>query len=65
MDYYSSVSSSIGGGVPHKESHSETTYKSVKTGPSGIPHTSYHHSQDHYDSHNPFMNRVTTNSYNI
>merc|ERR1712215_352817 len=57
--------SSIGGGVPHKETHSETTYKSVKTGPSGIPQTSYHHSQDHYDSHNPYKNRHTTYSYNI
>merc|ERR1719219_1825779 len=64
---YSSVtsSSSRDGGVPHRESHTDTTHRTVRTGVSGIPHTTYHHSTHHTDSARPYTNTLTTHSYNI
>merc|ERR1712173_497308 len=41
---YSSSTSSTNGGLPHRESHHDSTYRSTRVGDSGIPHTSYGHS---------------------
>merc|ERR1712198_342710 len=61
----SEVRSSNDGGMPHRSSHSDSTYKSVRTGDSGIPHTSYSHSSSSFDSDRPYGNRVSSFSYNI
>merc|ERR1712211_113225 len=47
---YSSSLSSVNGGLPHRESHHDLTYRSTRVGDSGIPHTSYGHSSPSYDS---------------
>merc|ERR1712173_564010 len=36
---YSSSVSSANGGLPHRESHHDSTYRSTRVGDSGIPHT--------------------------
>merc|ERR1712080_124746 len=41
--YSSSSVSSTNGGLPHRESHHDSTYRSTRVGDSGIPHTSYAH----------------------
>merc|ERR1711973_434797 len=41
--YSSSSVSSANGGLPHRESHHDSTYRSTRVGDSGIPHTSYAH----------------------
>lgn len=58
-------SSSLGGGRPVVEYSSDSTYKASKTGPSGIPHTSYAHSSSNYNSEEPWRNRASNYSYNI
>merc|ERR1712180_48521 len=63
--YSSKEVRSSDGGVPHRSSHSDSTYKSVRTGDSGIPHTSYSHSSSSYDTDRPYGNRVSSFSYNI
>merc|ERR1712088_486248 len=50
---YSSSVSSSNGGLPHRESHHDSTYRSTRMGDSGIPHTSYGHSSSSYDSDRP------------
>merc|ERR1712080_10959 len=50
---YSSNVSSVNGGLPHRESHHDSTYRSTRVGDSGIPHTSYAHSSSSYDSDRP------------
>eukprot|EP00092_Neocalanus_flemingeri_P053896 GFUD01063425.1.p1 GENE.GFUD01063425.1~~GFUD01063425.1.p1 ORF type:complete len:192 (+),score=41.44 GFUD01063425.1:36-578(+) len=64
---YSSVTSStsVDGGIPHRESHSDTTHKSVRTGPSSTPHTSYSHSSSSFSSDQPYKSSVSRYSYNI
>merc|ERR1712038_2049010 len=37
--YSSSSVSSTNGGLPHRESHHDSTYRSTRVGDSGIPHT--------------------------
>merc|ERR1711872_883534 len=37
--YSSSSVSSANGGLPHRESHHDSTYRSTRVGDSGIPHT--------------------------
>ncbi|XP_023332559.1 uncharacterized protein LOC111704534 [Eurytemora carolleeae] len=61
----SEVRSSADGGIPHRASHSENTYKSSRTGDSGIPHTSYSHSSNSFDSDRPYGSRSSHFSYNI
>ena len=39
--------------------------RSTATGPSGIPHSSYAHSSQNYNSDNPYGNRTSNYSYNI
>merc|ERR1711910_170767 len=64
--YSSTTSRSSGdGGVPHHCSHSDSTYKSVRTGPSNIPHTSYSHTTSSFDTDRPYKNNVSSYSYNI
>merc|ERR1711973_973149 len=41
--YSSSSVSSANGGLPHRESHHDSTYRSPRVGDSGIPHPSYAH----------------------
>merc|ERR1711962_1912241 len=54
QSYSSSYSStSRDGGRPVTEYSTDSTYKSITTGPSGIPHTSYGHSSSNYSSENP------------
>merc|ERR1712158_50596 len=62
---YSSSVSSANGGLPHRESHHDSTYRSTRVGDSGIPHTSYGHSSSSYDSNRPYKNAVSNFSYNI
>merc|ERR1711902_10766 len=62
---YSSSTSSINGGLPHRESHHDSTYRNTRVGDSGIPHTSYGHSSSSYDSDRPYKNTVSNFSYNI
>merc|ERR1712213_214124 len=62
---YSSSSSQVDGGVPHHSSHSDSVYRSTRTGPSNIPHTSYSHSSSSFDSDRPYRNNVSSFSYNI
>merc|ERR1712203_692267 len=62
---YSSSVSSANGGLPHRESHHDSTYRSTRVGDSGIPHTSYGHSSSSYDSDRPYKNAVSNFSYNI
>merc|ERR1712055_1058926 len=62
---YSSSLSSTNGGLPHRESHHDSTYRSTRVGDSGIPHTSYGHSSSSYDSDRPYKNAVSNYSYNI
>merc|ERR1712107_34345 len=52
---YSSSSSQVDGGVPHHSSHSDSVYRSTRTGPSNIPHTSYSHSSSSFDSDRPYL----------
>jgi hypothetical protein len=47
------------------EYSTDNTYKSVSTGASGIPHTSYSHTGSSYSTENPYKNRVSSFSYNI
>jgi len=61
----SEVRSSNDGGIPHRTSNSESTYKSTATGASGIPHTSYSHSASSFDSDRPLGGRSSHFSYNI
>merc|ERR1712119_186663 len=62
---YSSSVSSSNGGLPHRESHHDSTYRISRVGDSGIPHTSYGHSSSSYDSDRPYKNAVSNFSYNI
>merc|ERR1712165_697333 len=64
---YSSTttSSSADGGIPHRETHQDSTYKSVRTGESGIPHTSYAHNSSSFSTDKPYKNNVSSFSYNI
>ena len=39
--------------------------RSTATGTSGIPHSSYAHSSQNYNSDNPYGNRTSSYSYNI
>merc|ERR1711973_177335 len=61
----SSSVSSANGGLPHRESHHDSTYRNTRVGDSGIPHTSYGHSSSSYDSDRPYKNAVSNFSYNI
>merc|ERR1711862_495873 len=61
----STTSSSADGGRPHYSSHSDSTYKSTRTGASGIPHTSYSHNTSSFDTDRPYKNNVSSFSYNI
>merc|ERR1711893_75380 len=61
----STVQSSFDGGRPHHSSSSDSTYKSTRTGASGIPHTSYSHTSSSFDSDRPYRNNVSSFSYNI
>merc|ERR1712107_411761 len=62
----SSISvSSANGGLPHRESHRDSTYRSTRVGDSGIPHTSYAHTSSSFDSDRPYKNAVSNFSYNI
>merc|ERR1712109_441184 len=63
--YSSSSVSSANGGLPHRESHHDSTYKSTRVGDSGIPHTSYAHTSSSFDSDRPYKNAVSNFSYNI
>merc|ERR1712012_1350489 len=63
--YSSSSVSSANGGLPHRESHHDSTYKSTRVGDSGIPHTSYAHTTSSFDSDRPYKNAVSNFSYNI
>merc|ERR1711872_589720 len=60
-----SSSSSVDGGLPHYSSSSDSVYKSTRTGPSNVPHTSYSHSSSSFDSDRPYRNNVSSFSYNI
>merc|ERR1711990_1168820 len=62
---YTSSVSSTNAGLPHRESHHDSTYRSTRVGDSGIPHTSYGHSSSSYDSDRPYKNAVSNFSYNI
>merc|ERR1711988_113267 len=62
---YSSTSSSVGGGVPHHSSTSDSVSRSTRTGPGNIPHTSYSHTSSSFDSDRPYRNNVSSFSYNI
>merc|ERR1711874_956158 len=62
---YTSSVSSTNTGLPHRESHHDSTYRSTRVGDSGIPHTSYGHSSSSYDSDRPYKNAVSNFSYNI
>merc|ERR1712080_485730 len=62
---YSSSYSSVNGGVPKRESHHDSTYRSSRVGDSGIPHTSYSHTSSSYNSARPGGNYAVTHSYNI
>jgi len=64
---YSSTTSqsSADGGRPHMSSQSDSTYKSARSGPSGIPHTSYSSSSNSFDTDRPYKNNVSSFSYNI
>merc|ERR1711976_565157 len=62
---YSASSSSVDGGLPHYSSSSDSVYKSTRTGPSNVPHTSYSHSSSSFDSDRPYRNNVSSFSYNI
>merc|ERR1712004_514186 len=46
--YSSSSVSSTNGGLPHRESHHDSTYRSTRVGDSGIPHTSYAHTSSSF-----------------
>merc|ERR1712107_882280 len=63
--YSSSSVSSTNGGLPHRESHHDSTYSSTRVGDSGIPHTSYAHTTSSFDSDRPYKNAVSNFSYNI
>merc|ERR1712117_335010 len=63
--YSSSSVSSTNGGLPHRESHHDSTYRSTRVGDSGIPHTSYAHTSSSFDSDRPYKNAVSNFSYNI
>merc|ERR1711879_182417 len=63
--YFSSSVSSTNGGLPHRESHHDSTYRSTRVGDSGIPHTSYAHTTSSFDSDRPYKNAVSNFSYNI
>merc|ERR1712223_2021901 len=63
--YSSSSVSSATGGLPHRESQHDSTYKSTRVGDSGIPHTSYAHTTSSFDSDRPYKNAVSNFSYNI
>merc|ERR1712156_915728 len=63
--YSSSSVSSANGGLPHRESHHDSTYKSTRVGDSGIPHTSYAPASSSFDSDRPYKNAVSNFSYNI
>merc|ERR1712012_427898 len=63
--YSSSSVSSANGGLPHRESHHDSTYRSTRVGDSGIPHTSYAHTTSSFDSDRPYKNAVSNFSYNI
>merc|ERR1712211_176292 len=63
--YSSSSVSSTNGGLPHRESHYDSTYRSTRVGDSGIPHTSYAHTTSSFDSDRPYKNAVSNFSYNI
>jgi len=66
--YSSKTSSSTAdgrGGIPHRETNYDSTYKSVNTGDSGIPHTSYAHNSSSFSTDNPYKNNVSSFSYNI
>merc|ERR1712079_222376 len=52
--YSSSSVSSTNGGLPHRESHHDSTYRSTRVGDSGIPHTSYAHTSSSFDSDRPY-----------
>merc|ERR1712168_934648 len=62
---YSASSSSVDGGLPHYSSSSDSVYKSTRTGPSNVPHTSYSHSSSSFDTERPYKNNVSSFSYNI
>jgi len=62
---YSATSSSVGGGVPHHSSTSDSVTRSTRTGPGNIPHTSYSHTSSSFDSDRPYRNNVSSFSYNI
>merc|ERR1712126_700037 len=57
--------SSVNGGVPKRESHHDSTYRSTRVGDSGIPHTSYSHSSSSYNSDRPGGSYAISHSYNI
>merc|ERR1712004_926369 len=61
----SSSVSSANGGLPHRESHHDSTYRSTRVGDSRIPHTSYAHTTSSFDSDRPYKNAVSNFSYNI
>merc|ERR1712211_192121 len=63
--YSSSSVSFANGGLPHRESHHDSTYRSTRVGDSGIPHTSYAHTTSSFDSDRPYKNAVSNFSYNI
>merc|ERR1711963_644566 len=63
--YSSSSVSSANGGLPHRESHHDSTYRSTRVGDSGIPHTSYAPTSSSFDSDRPYKNAVSSFSYNI
>merc|ERR1712038_1414311 len=56
--YSSSSVSSANGGLPHRESYHDSTYRSTRVGDSGIPHTSYAHTTLSFDSDRPYKNAV-------
>merc|ERR1712071_389230 len=58
-------SNSADGGRPKVEFNKDSTYRSTATGPSGVPHSSYAHSSQNYNSDNPYGNRTSNYSYNI
>merc|ERR1711973_973795 len=57
--YSSSSVSSTNGGLSHRESHHDSTYRSTRVGDSGIPHTSYAHTTSSFDSDRPYKNAVS------
>ena len=61
----STTQSSADGGRPHMSSHSDSMHKSVRTGPSSIPHTSYSHNTSSFDTDRPYKNNNSSFSYNI